>query len=75
MSGNGERDITSARGALQARLESLRAQHRDLEEQLARIIRRPAPDAVEVAGIKKRKLRIRDEIVHLERTLYPDQPA
>ena len=75
MSGKGEPDVTSARGALQARLELLRAQHRDLEEQLAQIIRRPAPDAIEVAGIKKRKLRIRDEIVHLERTLYPDQPA
>ena len=75
MGGSGKPEITSARGALQARLELLRAKHRELEEELARIIRRPAPDAVEVAGIKKRKLRIRDEIVHLERTLYPDQPA
>ncbi len=75
MNGNRDPEITSAREVLLARLEALRMQHGDLEEQLAALIRRPAPDAAEVASIKKRKLRIRDEIAHLERTLYPDQPA
>ncbi len=75
MDGFGRPEITSAQGALLARLEALRAQHRKLEERLARMIARSAPDAVEVAEIKKRKLRTRDEIAHLERTLYPDEPA
>ena len=75
MNGSRDPEITSAREALLARLEALRGQHRDLEERLAVLIRRPAPDAAEIANVKKRKLRIRDEIAHLERTLYPDQPA
>ena len=75
MEGRRDPEITSARDALLARLEALRVQHRDHEDRLAVLIRQPAPDATEVANIKKRKLRIRDEIAHLERTLYPDQPA
>lgn len=75
MEGIGRPEITSAQGALLARLQALRSQHRKLEERLARMIARPAPDAVEIAEIKKRKLRTRDEIAHLERTLYPDEPA
>lgn len=73
--GNGKPAITSADEALQARLGELRTRNRVLDKRLARLIAHPAPDASEVADIKKRKLRIRDEIAHLERTLYPDQPA
>ena len=66
---------TSARQALVARLDGLRRRRRELDGLLERRVRQPAPDATEVAGIRRRRLRVDDEIAHLERVLYPDQPA
>lgn len=51
------------------RLKALRGQHSNLDTQIRREHRRPAPDMLHVQTLKKFKLRIRDEISRLERVL------
>ena len=51
----------------QDRIEELRAQHRSLEQALGLEIARPLPNTDTVADLKRQKLRIKDEIVQLER--------
>lgn len=50
------------------RLESLRADHRDLDEK----IQADNSDEFTKKRLQKMKLFIRDEIMKLERILYPD---
>lgn len=50
----------------QVRLEELRKEHRDLDEKITDLTSRPyltAQDQMEVAGLKKLKLRKKDEIL------------
>jgi hypothetical protein len=54
------------------RLEVLRVEHRDLDAALAALIAGGAADQMQLARLKKRKLRLRDEIVSLEDQLIPD---
>ena len=54
--------------SLQDRIESLRARHRSLEEEIDREFSRPLPNADHVADLKRQKLRIKDEIAQLEHT-------
>ena len=54
--------------SLQDRIESLRARHRTLEEEIDREFSRPLPNVDHVADLKRQKLRIKDEIVQLEHT-------
>ena len=51
---------------LSDRIETLRARHRSLEEAIDQEISRPAPNGETLADLKRQKLRIKDEIVHLE---------
>jgi hypothetical protein len=44
---------------------TLRMKHQDLESQLEAEISRPRPDEVLIAGLKKEKLRIKDELAQL----------
>lgn len=55
-----------------ARLEQLRTEHRDLDAALAALLASGSTDQMRVARLKKRKLRLRDEIVLLEDQLIPD---
>src|SRR3954462_514553 len=55
-----------------ARLVRLRTEHRDLDAAIAALLVVPAPDQLQVARLKKRKLRLRDEIAQLEDQLIPD---
>ncbi|MFL6858694.1 MAG: DUF465 domain-containing protein [Allosphingosinicella sp.] len=55
-----------------ARLVRLRTEHRDLDAAIAALLAVPAPDQLQVARLKKRKLRLRDEIAQLEDQLIPD---
>lgn len=50
------------------RLESLRADHRDLDEK----IEHGASDEITAMRLKKMKLFLRDEIMKLEQIIYPD---
>ncbi len=52
--------------SLQDRLESLRVKHSQLEEALEEEFRRPLPDSYAIADLKRRKLRIKDELEHID---------
>lgn len=45
---------------------ALRAKHADLEARLEDELRRPVPDEVAMSEIKRRKLRIKDQISQME---------
>ena len=51
---------------LQAHLSELISKHRALEKELADAIAHPASTDQEIAEIKRRKLKIKDEITRLE---------
>ena len=55
-----------------ARLVRLRTEHRDLDAAIAALIATPAPDQLQLARLKKRKLRLKDEIAMIEDLLIPD---
>lgn len=54
-----------------ARLQTLRIDHRDLDAAIASLIDRGG-DQLQLARLKKRKLRLRDEIAAIEDALIPD---
>ena len=54
------------------RIELLRQEHRDLDAAIEALSGATAPDHLQVARIKKRKLRLKDEIAVLEDQLIPD---
>lgn len=57
---------------LNRRLELLRIEHRDLDSAIAALAEKAVPDQLAIARLKKRKLRLRDEISWLEDQLVPD---
>jgi hypothetical protein len=57
---------------IEQRLEILRVDHRDLDCAIAALALSPLPDQLQLARLKKRKLRLRDEIAMLEDHLVPD---
>ena len=54
------------------RLELLRQEHRDLDTAIYALSQSGAGDQLQLARLKKRKLRLRDEIAMLEDQLVPD---
>ena len=54
------------------RIEVLRQEHRDLDLAIESMADDPAADQLALARLKKRKLRLRDEIAMLEDQLIPD---
>ncbi|MEG3122904.1 YdcH family protein [Sphingomonas sp. GB1N7] len=54
------------------RLEVLRTEHRDLDSAILALIESRSTDQLQLARLKKRKLRLRDEIGMLEDQLVPD---
>lgn len=67
MSGAGEIDPAAAQ-----RLAMMRTEHRDLDDAIEALRASPLPDQLQIARLKKRKLRLRDEIAALEDQLIPD---
>ena len=59
------------RESLQRRLHEMRSEHRDLDSVINRLHDGPV-DVLQVQRLKKRKLKLRDEISWLERKLVPD---
>lgn len=57
---------------LARRLELLRMEHRDLDAAIGALGSAGAADQLQVARLKKRKLRLRDEIAHVEDQMIPD---
>jgi hypothetical protein len=54
------------------RLEMLRIEHRDLDSAIAALFETGSTDQLQLARLKKRKLRLRDEITSCEDQLIPD---
>jgi len=63
------------RAAIARRLLELRIEHRDLDEVIARLDATSDMDDLQLRRLKKRKLRIKDQMNQLENALIPDQPA
>ena len=59
-------------GAIQAKLEGLRIEHRDLDDVIDRLIEKPPFDQLQLQRLKKRKLGLKDQILRLESQLIPD---
>ena len=53
-------------------LELLRAEHRQLDEQIQRLCAEPIGDQLELARLKRRKLMIKDQIQLIVDTNVPD---
>ncbi|HWH22050.1 MAG TPA: DUF465 domain-containing protein [Allosphingosinicella sp.] len=56
----------------EARLAQLKMEHRDLDDAIEALRAKSAPDQLQIARLKKRKLRLRDEIALIEDQLIPD---
>jgi hypothetical protein len=61
-----------SREDIMRRLELLRIEHRDLDDAIAALVDAGGRDQMQIARLKKRKLRLRDEIALLEDQLVPD---
>lgn len=56
----------------EARLQHLRLEHRDLDAAIEALRSTAAPDQLQIARLKKRKLRLKDEIAMIEDQMIPD---
>ena len=56
-------------------LADLRSQHRDLDDAIARLADSPATNQLQLTRLKKRKLRLKDQIAWWESKLIPDMDA
>ena len=57
---------------LTVRLTMLRMEHRDLDAAIEALRATAGPDQLQLARLKKRKLRLKDEIAMLEDLAVPD---
>ncbi len=57
---------------LQARLEMLTQEHRDMDAAIEALRGLPSHDQIQLARLKKRKLKLKDEIRQLNDQLLPD---
>ncbi len=57
---------------LRKRLEILKIEHRDLDAAIDALTGAGSNDQLQVARLKKRKLRLRDQIAMIEDYLIPD---
>jgi hypothetical protein len=57
------------------RLRSLRIEHRDLDDVIARLSLDFNADEVQIKRLKRRKLMLKDQITRLESQLIPDLNA
>jgi hypothetical protein len=66
------RDMSIENRDIILRLALIRSEHGDLDAAIAALIDQGVPDQLQLARLKKRKLRLKDEIVMLENQLVPD---
>lgn len=60
---------------LRHQLQELQVEHRDLDLVIAYLTDSPPPDDLLIRRLKKRKLALKDRIMHFEQLLVPDIPA
>ncbi len=58
--------------ALRKKLSELRAEHRQLDDEIAGLSENRPFDQLEIQRLKKRKLALKDEILQVENRLLPD---
>jgi hypothetical protein len=58
--------------AIRAKLETLKGEHRELDQAIARLTEGGVFDPVQLQRLKKRKLALKDQIARLESQLLPD---
>ena len=68
----GDQVIDADDAELTARLHSLSQEHRDLDSAIEALRALPGHDQIQLARLKKRKLRLRDEIALVHDLLVPD---
>ena len=64
--------IDGLAAGLAARLAYLRTEHRDLDAAIDALRSKPGPDQLQLARLKKRKLKLKDEIALIEDQMVPD---
>ncbi|SFF87122.1 hypothetical protein SAMN05518801_102344 [Novosphingobium sp. CF614] len=57
---------------MRKRLEILRVEHRDLDAAIDALLASGSSDQMQIARLKKRKLRLKDQISQIEDYLIPD---
>lgn len=57
---------------LRTRLVDMRSEHRDLDDVILRLTEKRPVDQLQIQRLKKRKLRLKDEITRIESKLLPD---
>ncbi len=77
MSGFGSAIVTvSTRWSeIRAILNELDHEHRDLDDAITQMSENPATDQLQLRRMKKRKLRLKDQIAYWESKLIPDLDA
>lgn len=60
---------------IQQRLAVLREEHRDLDQAIASLVETSSMDQLQLRRLKKRKLRLKDQITYWEDQLLPDLDA
>jgi hypothetical protein len=64
--------IDASTAGLAQRLARLRMEHRDLDAAIDALRSLAAPDQLQIARLKRQKLRMRDEIAAIEDQMVPD---
>ena len=64
--------VTRDINEIEARLGSLREDHSDLDDAISALVSKGTADQLQMARLKRRKLRLRDEIKLLEDQLIPN---
>jgi hypothetical protein len=64
--------LPEEKASLQAELEHLRQEHRDLDAAIEALMHLSTSDLLQIQRLKKRKLVLRDRIAFLEDRLTPD---
>ncbi|MGH6946463.1 MAG: YdcH family protein [Kiloniellales bacterium] len=57
---------------LRRKLETLRSEHRDLDQVISRLVEAAPFDQLQMQRLKKRKLMLKDQILKIESELLPD---
>lgn len=60
---------------LRHRINNLSIEHRDLDDAILLMLERPYVDELQIQRLKKKKLKIKDELHLLESKLIPDMEA
>lgn len=62
-------------GEIRAILSELKTEHKDLDRAIDHLAESLAPDQLQLNRLKKRKLRLKDQIAYWESRLIPDWDA